>query len=493
MVRRVGVAFGGDHVGPAENINSLDEVPNSTWFTNRIGLYQMTPNEVALANGNGVGPQPNKPWTIIRGKLGGVSPGFQIRDTKGDRYIIKFDAAGYPCMMTAPGVITGRILYAAGYNVPEDYPVSFRRDDIRIADDAIIERVDGSKSSYTDSDLEAVLGFVQRMPDGSWRALASKLLEGELLGPFDYQGRRHDDANDNVKHENRRELRGLRMFAAWLKHHDTKQGNSLDVFLGENGRGFVKHYLIDFASTLGTGARGPHAKQGFEYGFDILPVTTRAVTLGFYESKWRRLRRPEGLHECGYFEDKLFDPYEFKSLSPNAAFANMTDRDAYWAAKIIVSFRDDHLRAVVKTGEYLDEGATEYIGSMLASRRDIIARAVFDRVPPLDFFSVTGDVASFHDLGVEYDTYPQGETQYRYRCAPVEANRSGPGWSEWTESAETSIDLASGPAAAVFQSASATRFPFYAIECQLDRGDGWSSSVLVYASRHSGRVVELRR
>jgi hypothetical protein len=476
-------AFNGDPAGEAVNVNALDEVPNSSWFTNRIGLFPMTPEEVERGPGTGIGPDLNKPWTVVYGKVGGVSPGFQIVDSKGDRYIIKFDAAGFPCMMTAPGVITSRLLHAAGYNVTADYIVTFRREDLRVKEGI----------AFTKSDLDAVLGFVERMEDGSWRALASRLLGGDNIGPFDWKGRRSDDPNDRIKHEDRRELRGFRVFAAWLKHHDTKQNNTLDMYVEEGGRRFVRHYFIDFASTLGTGARAPHAKQGFEYGVDFMPVMTRTFTLGFYESKWRRLRRVEGLPECGYFEDDLFDPYEFKPLSPNEAFANMTDRDAYWAAKIIIAFRDEHLRAAVEAGQYQDSRSADYIVDMLAARRDIIAREVFGRVPPLDFFSLRGEVASFHDLGVEYDIYDPATTRYRFRCTPLDALRSGPSWSQWVESTSATVDLTADPLAATFAPAPPSRFPFCAIECQVSRGGDWSSSVLVYASRRSGRVVALER
>ena len=45
-VRRIGSFFGGEEVQQAANVNSLDEVPNSTWFTSRIGLFPMTPEQV---------------------------------------------------------------------------------------------------------------------------------------------------------------------------------------------------------------------------------------------------------------------------------------------------------------------------------------------------------------------------------------------------------------------------------------------------------------
>src|SRR5262245_48711340 len=36
LARTVGGLFGADHVPAASDLNTLDEVPNSTWFTNRI-------------------------------------------------------------------------------------------------------------------------------------------------------------------------------------------------------------------------------------------------------------------------------------------------------------------------------------------------------------------------------------------------------------------------------------------------------------------------
>ena len=65
-----------------------------------------------------------------------------------------------------------------------------------------------------EADLDAILGRVECGNDGRWRAISSRFLPGKPIGPFDYKGRRPDDPNDSIDHEDRRELRGLRLFAA---------------------------------------------------------------------------------------------------------------------------------------------------------------------------------------------------------------------------------------------------------------------------------------
>ena len=68
-----------------------------------------------------------------------------------------------------------------------------------------------------------------RLADGRVRVTASRYLAGRPIGPFRYYGTRTDDPNDVIPHENRRELRGLRLFAAWTNHDDTRAHNTQDV------------------------------------------------------------------------------------------------------------------------------------------------------------------------------------------------------------------------------------------------------------------------
>src|SRR5262245_34005123 len=66
---------------PAGNINTIDEVPDSSWFTNRIGARPLTADDISRGPNTGTGPAPGR-WTVIGAKLGGAAPGFRVTDGK---------------------------------------------------------------------------------------------------------------------------------------------------------------------------------------------------------------------------------------------------------------------------------------------------------------------------------------------------------------------------------------------------------------------------
>lgn len=493
VARHVGGLFGGEVCRPAVDVNDLDEALSSTWFTNRIGIYPMTPEEVARGPVTVDGPDRSAPLKVVRAKTQGVTSGFNVKDARGDTYVVKFDPECCPGSTTAAGVIAGRLLYAAGYNVSEDFVLNFRREDLVLNEGVQITGKHGKKRPMSEADLDTILARSPREPDGTYRAIASKFLPGELLGPFDWKSRRHSDPFDRIKHENRRSLRGLRMICAWLAHFDVKQGNTQDSYITEGDKRFVRHYLFDFTATLGTGGEGPIPLANMEYGFDFSAVGGRLLGLGIHEDDWRRLTLPEGMPEIGYFEAEQFDPMEWKSLQPNAAFANLTERDGYWAAKIISAFRRDQLEAAVAEGKYRNPAAAKYMVDMLEARRDKVTRIWFDRVPPLDFFTWNEGTLRFHDLGAERGIYPGTTPRYRVRLAGCDAERNVATWSPWKDSTEPSVDLAGPATDAPGVSAGTPSRPFFALEASVDRGAGWSRSVRLYVARASGRVVALDR
>ena len=240
--------------------------------------------------------------------------------------------------------------------------------------------------------------------DGRIRVIASLNLEGRPIGPRKFWGTRGDDANDVLLHEDRRELRALRLFSAWLNHDDSRSINSLDMFVaGEGERGHVKHYLIDFSSTLGSGSRGgritPQSKRaGNEYLLDWGAFWKVTFSLGLWDRKWRNVEFPD-YPEIGNLEADFFQPHLWVPEYPNVAFKRMLNDDAFWAAHIIEQFSDEAIRAIVATGRYFDPEAARYLADTLIARRDKCVDHYYRQLSPLHGFQIEDAHLTFDNLG----------------------------------------------------------------------------------------------
>jgi hypothetical protein len=359
----------------AYNVDADDQVQlPSTWWQPRVGFRPVSVEQMMAGPGPARGPAPGK-WTITSAKAQGVTPGFQIKDARGDRYIIKFDPPAAPELNTSVDVIGTYLFWAAGYNVPENTIASFHEDDLVIDEDATYKDILGRDQKMTAKYLDELLDRVARRKDGSYRCIASKFLAGKPLGPFKYQGRRKDDPEDLIPHELRRELRGLWTVAAWVNHADIRGPNSLDMWVTDHGRSFVRHYLIDFGSLLGSSAVGKRSYvTGTEYYVDYNIIARQVLTLGLSPFDWEKVVDPE-IQAVGFIEGDQFDPDDWRSDYPNPAFDARTRRDIQWGARIVAGFTDAHIRAAVEAGKYSDPRATEYIVSVLKKRRDkLVAR-----------------------------------------------------------------------------------------------------------------------
>ena len=79
IFRPIARFFAVDPGGEAVNVNAFDEVPTSSWFTNRIGSRAMTPEEVGKGYCDDKILHPDDPdgsWVIDQGKENGANPGF---------------------------------------------------------------------------------------------------------------------------------------------------------------------------------------------------------------------------------------------------------------------------------------------------------------------------------------------------------------------------------------------------------------------------------
>ena len=229
-----------------------------------------------------------------------------------------------------------------------------------------------------------------RRADGKYRVLVSRFADGKPLGNFRYYGTRPDDPNDIVPHEHRRELRAARVFGAWLNHDDSRGVNSLDMLVGEPNRRYIKHYMFDFGSIMGSGTvYAQRHRPGNEYILEWKPGWLTLATLGMYARPWTRISYPDVPRAVGRFEADAFEPTSWKPEYPNPAFENMRPEDAFWAARIISRFDDATVRAVVEKARYSDPRATEYMTATLLRRRDKVLRAWLTPINPLVDFSLS--------------------------------------------------------------------------------------------------------
>ena len=368
----------------AGNVNTIDEVPDSSWFTNRAGKGSGPLDLEALVKGPDTsnGPAPG-PWTVIARKSEGVTPGFTIRDTAGEVYWIKFDPKGFAEMASGAELISTKFFHAFGYHVAENYLATFRLEDLRVAPDATMKDEDGRARPLTFGDLIEIVAGVARQPDGSYRVLASRNIAGRPLGPFRYYGTRPDDPNDIVPHEHRRELRGLSVFAAWLNHDEVRSSNSHDSVVAAGNRQIVRHHLLDFGSTLGSGSvRAQSRRAGNEFVWESRPTLITMLTLGLYVRPWLKVPYPD-VPAVGRFESTYYRAESWKPDYPNPAFRNARPDDCFWAARIVAAFNEEAVAAVVRTAKFTDPRATEYLTKTLLERRTKVLTAWLNGTNPV--------------------------------------------------------------------------------------------------------------
>jgi hypothetical protein len=369
----------------AKNINTVDEVPDGPYFVNRAGRMALTPPLVARAANATDGPAPGK-WTVASAKSDGVTPGFTIRDSKGELWFVKFDPPGWRGMATGSEIVAAKLFWAAGYHTAEYHIGKLTVTNLVIGKDARITPPGEMPRPMQQSDILWLLSRADRDPDGSYRVILSKATPGQPVGRIRFHGTRADDPNDVVPHEHRRELRGYFVFAAWLNHVDAKGINSLSTLITENGRRFIRHYLLDFGSALGSAAVGP--REGWE-GYEALveqpgEIGKRVLSFGFKIPVWRRQ---------DYFESPAigrlprdhskWDPETWWPHITNAAFRHMRPDDTFWAASKLLAISEDMIRAAVAEGQFGDAESETFLAQAIIDRRLRILQTFLPKVNPI--------------------------------------------------------------------------------------------------------------
>jgi hypothetical protein len=395
----------------AGNVNTVDEVPDSSWFTNRAGARPIALDEIARGPNNGSPPAAGR-WVIVREKSAGVHPGFTAKDANGDTWFVSFDNSQNPEGESAATVVATKLFWALGYNQVETFITTVDPDTLEIDSGATRKRPSGSRTRFTRDDLDEVLERAARDSDGNYRVVAGRLVAGKVLGGFRYSGTRPDDPNDIVPHEHRRELRALRVFGAWMNLTDLKAGNTLDTLVVENGRSIVKHVLQDVGSTFGMANGANDWNIGYEFFYEPRVSRRRLLSFGFDLSPWQTIPYRE-YPSIGRFDGDHFDPTTWKPHTPTIAYMEMRADDAFWAAARVMAMTDDVIRAAVRTGQYSDADAEQYLASVLMKRRDKIGRTYLTAINPIDRPALDeAGTLTFGNAAVAAG-FAQAPTQYR--------------------------------------------------------------------------------
>ena len=385
----------------AANANSLDEVADSAWFTNRIGVRPMPVEELMRGGCNPddfIHPesQADGSWVIDQGKANGSSLGFRV-SIRGRKYLFKADTDS-PERPTAASVIGAAAYHAVGFNTPCEQIVYFRPALLSLKPGLKYKGNLGGEHDFDRAALDKVLS-VATPSGGLVRFNASQWLPGSLLGAFRYVGTRDDDPNDVIAHEDRRELRGGRVLASWLDHTDARERNSMDVWLSDRAQdpdsspGRVVHYYLDTSDCFGPAWPWDQLTRrlGYSYVFDWGDFGLDFVTLGIPRRPWDRVQLVPGHEVFNYFDVANFVPEEWKNEYPNPAFDRTTERDTAWMARILARFTPQMVHTLAEMGRFTSQDQAEYLASVLEGRLEKILERYLLRLSPVADLHISGD------------------------------------------------------------------------------------------------------
>jgi hypothetical protein len=392
---------------PAMGVNTLGEPLEGAWYVPRHIRKRMTAEELTRGPNKGGPPLRDKPWQVLMVKRYDVRPGLLIADSRNQPYLIRVDVLNEPEMSTGATMVVANIYHALGYWVPENYIVEILRSDLKASPDGKDINAVGESTKLMEEDIDLFLARARAEKGGQYRVVATKVPAGKALGPISFTGTRSDDPNDLFPHEHRRELRALSVLAGWLGQNWISSSATLDFLVEENGINHVRHYFADFFASLGSGwLRAKEAREGSELLFDWNRGFRNFLGFSIYSPSWQRSKfsRARG---TGRFEYENFDPRLWVPNIYLPPISNALPDDRYWAAKQVMAFNDDDIRALVKAGQYSDPRAADWLSECLVRRRDKIGKAFFTDVLPLDEFKIEDGLVKFQHLGASYGFTPE--------------------------------------------------------------------------------------
>ena len=364
----------------ALDVSSFDDVPTSSW-------YRQQSDHQPLSDYRRDGP-PRPPFRASdEPPSSGAADAYRIVDARGLSYELQPDLDGRPGMRTAAAAIASRLVHALGYLTPEVY--------------------------------------VLRTPDGK-RVAATRWPIGVDLGPTPIVERRDDDPNDHLPHLERRSLRALKLVTAWLAMGRLPPRLLRDAYLGEPGKGHVKHFVVGLDGALGVDdyldavefARDPD-REDDNFFF-------KAFSLGMSP-------KPPGIMpqtpwpSVGVIDDEL-RVGDFSPSPPFEPIDRLQPGDAYWAAKVIAAVPEAAISEAIAAGELAPEVSRWLHGRLRARRAAVIAWG-YDRTSPCELVGIERQrdrsQLVIADLAVASHFVPAAQRSYSVRFVDQEGEPMG--------------------------------------------------------------------
>ncbi|MEZ4221438.1 MAG: hypothetical protein R3B13_10975 [Polyangiaceae bacterium] len=342
----------------AQDINSVDAVPPSSWYA----PIELSAGHFETAYASGGPPHP--PLRLRREHSGWV----EVEDQRAHRYRVSADPPDRPFTSSVAAAISSRLVRALGYRTPSSW--------VWRAAPALFEGV------LPRALRKGKVWQVTHWPDGV------------VLGATDPSRRRDDDPNDRVPRTERRTLRVLGLVAAWLEIPDFGPQRLADIYVGRAGRGHVRHFLVGLDASLGAAALAHSDPVVSAAGTVKGSMGWNLLTLGLYRPDEYAAQtslyvfRPTV--EDGHQLQMPFDPTDY--LLPG---------DGYWLAKRLAKVSDAFIARCVDEGHLPDEALARHLRVALTTRRDQLMARAMNAVTPLEVANLTPELLSFVDNAAE--------------------------------------------------------------------------------------------
>jgi hypothetical protein len=348
---------------PPGDINALDDVPRSRWFSPldvEDGSFEM-----AYAEG---GP-PVPPYRVLLERAPSGNGGIPVIDGLGRRFELRRDPPDRQEVRTAAAAISARIVRALGYLVPEVYVTDASEGDFAIAPGeqhplSILSGTEPTEPDIVRKQLvNSLTEWLESAPPngkGAFRFSATRWPPGADMGRTAVAGTRADDPNDRVPHEHRRTLRALKLVGAWLGMTRFTPHDLRDVYAGTPGAGHLLHHVVGMDKSLGTEAiigKRPEQKDemfllatlGFAPDPNIPPTQRKYVAIGAIGEE--------------------IDPGQYGPALPFPPMENTDGADAFWIAKRIAAVSEELILYAVRAGKVSNGTARKLLFELILARQ----------------------------------------------------------------------------------------------------------------------------